>query len=395
MIIRHLYRRTVTKNGKKVKAWYYWYKDKSGKQVRKSCGENGKMCLLKKDAEKYLASLEDEDTESEKLLLKDFCKGMFDVDSFYLKKEFAKGHIMTEDTIRLKNRNLQKIIEVFGNYKLSDIDAPDIEKWLLSLPVGNSMRNAYMHIFIEVFKMAHYFKKLDRIPLLEYYQKTDKKEKGIFTIEEIKKLFPADYDEIIKIWKWPSKNFEPDYQIFSFATFCFTCLTTGMRRGEIQALTNEQFIQDDVIYINAMLNGKGERINHLKKGTEKNPRYRVVVLPSKTVQMIQYLKSIEPKKDNDYLFTYKAHPYKSTHLHKILISTLNKNGIDTKARNISLHSFRFTYNSIMRNEIAGEDLRMMLGHLSEKMTDYYDKSKITDHLPELLENKSVIDSVWN
>ena len=49
----------------------------------------------------------------------------------------------------------------------------------------------------------------------------------------------------------------------------------------------------------------------------------------------------------------------------------------------------------MRNEISGDDLRLMVGHTTEQMTEYYDKSKAIEHLDDLLLNKGTLNSVFN
>ena len=49
----------------------------------------------------------------------------------------------------------------------------------------------------------------------------------------------------------------------------------------------------------------------------------------------------------------------------------------------------------MRGEISDSDLRKMVGHTTEKMTNYYDKSKAIDCLDELMENKGTINSIFN
>jgi integrase len=77
-----------------------------------------------------------------------------------------------------------------------------------------------------------------------------------------------------------------------------------------------------------------------------------------------------------------------------LASVLTKNGIDAKARNITPHSLRFTYNTIMKSKINNVDLRLMMGHLNEQMTDYYDKSKAIDHIDDLQKNREIIDGIW-
>ena len=68
---KHLFQRTITKNGKKIKAWYYWFYDENGKQVRKSCGQNGKPCLLKRDAEAFIENLKDENIPKKEITFND------------------------------------------------------------------------------------------------------------------------------------------------------------------------------------------------------------------------------------------------------------------------------------------------------------------------------------
>ena len=48
-----------------------------------------------------------------------------------------------------------------------------------------------------------------------------------------------------------------------------------------------------------------------------------------------------------------------------------------------------------RNEISGDDLRLMVGHTDERMTEYYDKSKAIEHLDDLLLNKNTLNSIFN
>ena len=92
-MIKHLYQRTISRNGKKIKAWYFWYYDANGKQVRKSCGQNGKPCLLKREAEAFLDTITDESlTKKSTVIFNDYCKGFYDSDSVFLKKQAARGY---------------------------------------------------------------------------------------------------------------------------------------------------------------------------------------------------------------------------------------------------------------------------------------------------------------
>ncbi|WP_407432506.1 hypothetical protein, partial [Methanobrevibacter sp.] len=90
-MVRHLFQRTITKNGKKIKAWYYWFYDENGKQVRKSCGQNGKPCLLKRDAESFIANLPaEEPKKNTTVIFSDYCNGFYEPESLFLKKQAAR-----------------------------------------------------------------------------------------------------------------------------------------------------------------------------------------------------------------------------------------------------------------------------------------------------------------
>ncbi|MCQ2577572.1 MAG: tyrosine-type recombinase/integrase [Treponema sp.] len=392
MIVKHLYQRTIIHSGKQVKAWYFWYYDEDKKQIRKSCGSNGKPCLTKKQAEIFLANINDNDLipTKDSVTFNDFCRGMFDLNSKYLLKCKNKGRIITEKTRKMKEHNLKMILEKFGNLPVDKVSSTDFDNWLLEFDRSNSWRNSFLETANDVYKELYAYHLIDRLPVFERFKVPIKSTKGILYPTEITSLFPHDEKALCSIWN--KDNGDPEFYTYMFATMFFLLLTTGMRSGEIQALQSNQFLAPDTIILNAMISD-GERVDHLKKGTEDNKKWRVVILPDRAVQMLEHLKTIQVK-CSDYVFEYHGKPVSGNYLNKRFKYCLNNQGINTDERNLSIHSLRFTNDTMSLKEISKKDLKLMLGHTQERMEDYYDRSTALDHLPELMANKDKINSLW-
>ncbi len=393
----HIYKRSVTKGGKKITAYYYWYYDSNGKQVRKSCGSKGKMCLTKHEALDFISKLPSDpiDSYAQSLCtISDCVSGMFNQDSFYLRKRAAKGYSITEYSRQQKEHHLKVFLEKYGDRNPKTLDVPEIEDWLLSWDRSNSWRNAMLQITKEIYTEIYNQKKIDRIPAIEGFKRVKKSKKGILSTDEIKALYPADFNACISLWR--RNPTESQHITYCLCVMTYTILTSGMRSGEARALQYNQFISPDTILLNASFSD-GERTDHLKKATADNKKWRIAILPDTAVKMLDKLKEVEGKYENltEYVFEKDGKPIRKEHLNERFQWVLQKLGIDYRERNLSIHSLRFTYNTMMKSEISGDDLRAMMGHTAETMTDYYDRSTALDKLPALQKNKNKINNVFD
>ena len=74
---------------------------------------------------------------------------------------------------------------------------------------------------------------------------------------------------------------------------------------------------------------------------------------------------------------------------------LERAGVSRESRNLVVHSFRHTYNTLLKNRLPGDILREFVGHKSVAMTDRYDHGKIEDTLEKVKPAaQSVIDGLW-
>ena len=389
-MLYHLYQRTINHNGKKVKAWYYWFYDVNKKQVRKSCGQAGKPCLVKREAQAFIETLPDEIINTNTVTFNQFAKDFYQPNSQFVIKQHNRGIDYKANTLQDKQFYLNKFLQKFGDFNVNKLTTGDIDNWLLSLDLCASVRNQIQCNIMEVYKELYSYHLVNNLPLLQRYKRNDTKEKGILTMNEIKMLFPDDVNSIMKTWTLFGGD---ETESYVFATMIYTIISTGMRSCEIRALQWNQFVQKDVILINAMVDGLNKRVNTLKKGNKENKKWRVAILPEKTCKMIETMKLMYDK-PTEYVFERHGERFDTAFLLDHFKLVLKKNGIDHRERNITIHSLRFTYNSLMRPEISGDNLRLMLGHVSASMTDYYDKSEALQHVPELLKNKDIINSVW-
>lgn len=406
---RHLFKRTETKNGRKETRWYYWFYDENGKQVKKSCGQHGKPCYLKKEAEAFLAHLEEQDRENQRerqeaqqVRLKDVGANLYDDDSFFMKLKMARGKALHSQTIAQKKRILKSIMSEFGERIPKTIEEGEIENYIISLDYKNSYKNTILGVFRDLFSECKRLKVVEHKLDIECFSRVNTEKKDILTLEQLKILFPSDKNKLAEVWS-VTKN---DKYIgidglvhsygFMYGVMFRLMASTGLRPGEVRAVCIDQ-IQEGGLFVNRMLDVYDNLCAYLKKGNDENKKQRTVLLPSEMAKLLEEYIAIRPKCEQGFIFSFNGLFVSENRLAKRFKYGITKAGICSSGKRLSPHSLRFTYNTytVNSNLIPAEVLRKMIGHNSQIMTDYYTRPDLEAQLQGLQPYQKNVDEIWN
>jgi integrase len=174
-------------------------------------------------------------------------------------------------------------------------------------------------------------------------------------------------DNIDKIWGGDLKHYAAN----------LLSASTGMRIGEVQALQVQNTHQE---YVSVIYNW------NYKYGL-KEPKwrsYRDIPIPTKTSKYLFQIIDSSPFQEPDDLVFWglgRKLPLWNEQILKVLYETFERIGItpeQRRERNITFHSWRHFYNTIMRGKIHDAKLRLLTGHRTLEMTDHYTKFRLED-----------------
>ena len=208
--------------------------------------------------------------------------------------------------------------------------------------------------------------------------------RDVFFLAELKKLFPSDLEALTKIWR------EEEY-----AYYFFILATTGMRRGETRALKWEHVIEDKKR--NGLLIEESIK-NDDSTGSTKTGKSRVVVLSQRAEEILEHWKASMPFHDpEDDLISYGSNgnrPIMGKTLQNRFQKALGNAKIEVNGRNLVIHSFRHTYNTLLKNVLPLDILQETTGHSSESMTERYNHPSLKDSYQRILEHEDAFDGLF-
>ena len=271
----------------------------------------------------------------------------------------------------------QHILPYFENKKLQKITAKMIEEWLMKLreksgktgdPLSHTTVNHNLTCFKIMLKEAVRLEYLYRSPAEGIKQLRERpKEKSILTIDEVKELLLED--NINRVWNGDLIHF----------TLNLLAASTGMRMGEIQGLMRQYVCKNHIgVYFT------WDRKYGLKKGPKWSSE-RQIPIPSKTFTYLDELMSFSPFKDPEDLVFFGKDRNIPVH-DRVILDRLYKafenigiSPAQQKRRNVTFHSWRYLYNSLMRGKIHDSKLRRLTGHKTLEMTEHYTTFNLEDY----------------
>ena len=359
-----LYPRKI-KNGKKV--WYYRTHDEYGSRTTgRSTGETSKT-----RARQYCSRLlaEGQLVPAKELSFSAYSEHWWVWDSCaYIKGKLARS---TSERPSISHRHaddcrailLNHLLPYFGRYWLSSISPKMLEEFMFSLR-DKGLSPKRVNNILSCLRVM-----LSEAQRLGYIQKNpfdvvrplaiESQERGILTIEEVRKLF--DPANIEPIWKGHLLH----------RVVNLTAASTGMRQGEILAVRDES-IHDGYIHVAHSWGKYG-------LGPTKSKQKRDVPVPSKVMEAI---KPFTGTGGYVFSFTRGKTPATGNRVTKQLYETLERAGVsweERKRRGICFHSWRAFFNTVMRGRVSDVKLRKVTGHVTVAMTELYTRYNLEDY----------------
>jgi len=291
-----------------------------------------------------------------------------------------EGKSITKRYVAIQRTNLETHVLKSNMQKMRLLDIRrshilDFRTSLIKKKLAQGTVNKIMSVLRVIFNEAVYRQDIVANPMNGVGDiKDDAKPTGIFTIDELQKLFPTDYR---KIW-----NGGLDYTCF------FLAATTGMRRGEILAL-KWKHIHFDKDFISVEEAWKDRDTT----GTPKWDHLRTVPMAKiLSEQLKRYREEAWNKTPDDLVFcNIDGSRLGETWWKKRFDKALERAGISIEGRRLRPHSFRHTLNTFLRASGENPDkIRETLGWNSEAVQNRY-----THWEPAHLQGQGdVIDAMW-
>jgi integrase len=286
-----------------------------------------------------------------------FVEGWWDYDACpYLKsrkgrRAISKGYA-TQGQYAVKNH----LIPAFGGKRLDLITEAEVDQWLTSFPErthpGTDGKSVVHYKTSTGNAVKQKIIKANLCKNVELLKTSDEKEIQIFTPDEVKRLFLAQWETV-----WSSRL----HYVLNKLAVC-----TGMRHGELLRLWGE-FVFETYIDVCAQYNRYGY-------GDVKTHKPRNIPIPA---GLRRDLETLMGDNGQGYLFSVNGgeSPVTRKQVYQALYEALANIGIDEeqrKKRNLSMHGWRHFFNTtLLMANVSDNKVMSLTGHTTEKMKKHY------------------------
>ncbi|HOW82553.1 MAG TPA: tyrosine-type recombinase/integrase [Spirochaetota bacterium] len=271
------------------------------------------------------------------------------------------------------------VLPVFENIKLQQITKTSIRDFrndLWARGYSGSQINKALCAIRAILQAAEDQELIEAIPKIE--RAADRpKPKGILSIEEVRRLFAVEWVSD-PAYSHPSKPRDMGRVGNMLAA------STGLRLGELQALQIRDLRLDDQPP-HVIVRRSWDRKTSILNETTKTGRERFVIIPRDMSGELRELIARNPFPGDDSFVFYaktKSKPAEAPIFVKPLYEALKKIGIGEehrRARNITFHSWRHWFNSILINaRVPLHKVQAMTGHSTLEMSTHYYHARLED-----------------
>lgn len=344
----------VLSNGKCI--YYYSTYDETGKRRQFSTG-----CTDEIEATKFVLNLFQTGTliRNTNLSFDKYAKDFFSQDGNYVLNKIQRGFSYSK-TCSDKNNSIinKRAIPFFKDKPINLITPKDIEIWLKKekqTGISNNTLNKRIKLLRIIFNEAYRLGDISFNPFMRIQMFCDDtKTKGIFSEEEIYELFKNAGAKSL----WKNKL---------TYLFNYIAISTGMRFGEIQALRVED-LSPCLITVRHSYD--------VKYGLKETKTKTVRTIPINN-ELYRSIKLFLSLREEGYIFSYNngVTPISRNYIYKDFYSAMEKIGLSRTRldeRNITFHSYRHTFASILANKNVPEVfIRKLTGHASQTVFNGY------------------------
>jgi integrase len=345
------------KNGTII--FYYYIYDTNGKRKQYSTGK-------RTETEAYQECLRltriNQLNSCSSLAFDKYCADWFVYDKCeYIQNKLLHGFTYSRTFAEQERSQLKRhAIPFFGSKPLDSITSNDIEdyiKYLKNKGLSNTTVNHNLKMIRLIFGWAEKHNTILYNPMRQILNlKSDTREKGVFTDEEVNSLLFRP-NILSDIW-------EKDENMYMLN---LTAYKTGMRLGELQALCKND-IHDGYIRVQHSLDRK-----YGIKETKTGKIREVPISKDLQEKLIQHYS----QKFGDYIFgtDFGNRPVRHDEVYKAFYKAAKRIGLsreDLTSRRISFHSWRHLLATrLVADAVPEAMVRAITGHSSRSMLDHY------------------------